>query len=79
MTISKEQKAIYNKRYYTKKREKILSHMKEKITCPICNIQIQRVNKKSHQRSKRHHKNYDKLVSLSQNVKFGGKYQEAPV
>ena len=77
MSLLLQKRIKYNKTYYDKKRDKILSHLKEKIKCPICNVYIQRVNKIRHQKSKKHHKNIDKLLGEIKQNKFGGKYQES--
>ena len=61
--VSKEKRAEYNKRYYSKHKKSVMDYLKAKIVCP-CGSKISRVNLKTHQRTKKHTR---LLAALSQN------------
>jgi hypothetical protein len=44
---------VYNKKYYSKNKENILSKMMETIICNNCNKTISKCHEKRHQRSKK--------------------------
>lgn len=49
----KDEASKYQKEYYAKNKEKLLSEMVEKIKCPICNNTVSKCNLLTHQQSKK--------------------------
>lgn len=50
----------YNKAYYQKNKEKILSHILEKVDCPVCSCKVARCNLSKHKNSNKHKMNITK-------------------
>ena len=48
----------YYKEWYQQNKKNHLEHMKEKITCDICNVELARVNMYEHKKSQKHIKNH---------------------
>lgn len=53
----------YNKKYYEKNREKINNYNNERIRCDACEIEVSRVNKIKHEKSKKHERNTQKMIN----------------
>lgn len=51
MTMDKEQRKLYNQKYYSNKKDEILSKHKEKIVCPLCFRNVRNQNLQLHQKT----------------------------
>jgi hypothetical protein len=53
-TYNEDMKKIYNERYYTKKKEKLLEKAREKVHCVVCNDYINKSSYTRHLKSSKH-------------------------
>lgn len=59
--MDKAKKSEYNRKYYNKNKVKILSQLKNKITCE-CGAIISKGNIATHKKTKKHHKSIQMLL-----------------
>ena len=69
----KDEVSKYQKEYYAKNKDKLLSEMIEKVACPICTHTVSKCNLLAHQRSSKckvhqYEKNSDKLNVLVEKI-----------
>lgn len=62
--MDKEQRKIYNAKYYNKNKEKIIEKGKVRIICEKCNSGYSKFNKKNHEKSDKHKQN-EKIFELT--------------
>ena len=67
--MTSEERKIYNKKYYSEKKDNILNKLAQKIECPLCKTHVRHQNLANHQKTfkcKRicEQNNNDKIVQL---------------